>query len=436
MESSAQSAVAVRLEDYEEGFLAGLARLGYASRSREAQRYLLRHLSRWLAMRGLALSELSEEVAGQYAAARRQERSHLRSGRALRPLLGYLRGLGVVPAAAAAVPESAGEVLLARFAAYLAGERGLAAATVSSYLSQVRPFVAAHADAGRWSALRARQVARFAAHSAAGLRPRSAQVRANALRALLGFMWQEGLTASALAGAVGSFAARPARPRPEGSARARRRAAGRRAGQRPGRGAERAGGGVDAAAGAAGRRGRLAAAGGHRLAIRGGERARQGEPPGSDALAGRRRAAAGQVPAPRAPRRDGAPAGVPGPGRSARAADGLCGGKCRRPRAAGAGIRARAPRTGCGTPRHAGSSQPAAGSPRPGSCCATPARRRPLSTPGLTSPRFVPSPGPGRGRYDQRRAARGGPRLPVRAPRPGLPAGRPRVAARGVPGRP
>jgi integrase/recombinase XerD len=207
MERSSQSAVAVRLEEYEEGFLAELARLGYASRSREAQRYLLRHLSRWLAMRGLALSELSEEVAGQYVTARRQERSHLRSERALRPLLGYLRGLGVVPAAAAAVPGDAAEVLLARFAVYLAGERGLAAATVASYLSQVRPFVAAHADAGRWSSLSARQVARFAAHSAAGLRPRSAQVRANALRALLSFMWQEGLTASALAGAVGSFAA-------------------------------------------------------------------------------------------------------------------------------------------------------------------------------------------------------------------------------------
>jgi len=83
MESSAQSAVTVRLEDYEDSFLAGPARLGYASRSREAQRGLVRHLSRWLAMRGLALSELSEEVAGQYAAARRQERSHLRSERAL-----------------------------------------------------------------------------------------------------------------------------------------------------------------------------------------------------------------------------------------------------------------------------------------------------------------------------------------------------------------
>jgi hypothetical protein len=112
-----------------------------------------------------------------------------------------------VPAAEVAVPETAGEKLLARFAAYLADERGLAAATVSSYLFQVRPFVAAHADAGRWSLLTAGQVARFAAHSAAGLRPRSAQVRANALRALLGFMWREGLTGSTLAGAVGFFAA-------------------------------------------------------------------------------------------------------------------------------------------------------------------------------------------------------------------------------------
>src|SRR5260370_7261894 len=172
MEGSAQSAVAVRLEDYEEGFLAGLARLGYVPRSREAQRCLVRHLSRWLATRGLALSELSEEVAGQYAAARRQERSFLRSRRALGPLLGYLRGLGIVPAAEAAVPQTAGEELLARFADYLAGERGLAPATVSSYLSQVRPFVAAHADAARWPPLTASQAPPFPPPTPPRLPPR------------------------------------------------------------------------------------------------------------------------------------------------------------------------------------------------------------------------------------------------------------------------
>src|SRR5208337_3226394 len=141
-----------------------------------------------------------------------------------------------------------------------------------------RPFVAAHADAGRWSSLTARQVARFAAHSSAGLCPRSAQVRANALRALLGFMWQEGLTASGLAGAVGSFAA------PAGTAPPRGLSPGQAgdllAAQRSRRDQERADGGVDAAAGAAGRRGRLAAAGRHRLALGGAECARQGGPPG------------------------------------------------------------------------------------------------------------------------------------------------------------
>ena len=100
------------------------------------------------------------------------------------------------------------------------------------------------------------------------------------------------------------------------------------------------------------------------------------------------------------------------------------------------GSPARVPRTGSGTPRRAGCSQPAAGSPRPGSCYATPAPRRPLSTPGPTSPRFGPSPGPGRGRHDEHRPARSGPRLPVRAPRPGLPPRGPRAAARSVPGRP
>jgi integrase/recombinase XerD len=138
--------VAVRLEDYEEGFLAGLARLGYAPRSREAQRYLVRHLSRWLATRGLALSELSEEVAGQYVAVRRRERSFLRSRRALGPLLGYLRGLGIVPAAEVAVPQTAGEELLARFAAYLAGERGLAPATVPCSTPETRPLGATWDD--------------------------------------------------------------------------------------------------------------------------------------------------------------------------------------------------------------------------------------------------------------------------------------------------
>jgi integrase/recombinase XerD len=107
------------------------------------------------------------------------------------------------------VPHEPVDVLLARFGGWLSRERGLAPATVSSYLYQARPF--AGACAGQLGILTAARVWDLATAGAAGLRPRSAQVRANAVRGLLRFAWLEGLTAVPLAGFVGSFAA-PAGP--------------------------------------------------------------------------------------------------------------------------------------------------------------------------------------------------------------------------------
>jgi site-specific recombinase XerD len=204
MERLPSAAGGLRLEEHAAGFVAELSRLGYSPRTCEAQVALLRHLARWLVERGVPLSELSGEVVGEYVAARRG-RSQLRSGRALEPLLGYLRGLGAVPPAVVAVPEAPVDVLLARFGQWLSGERGLAPATVSSYLCQARPF--ATACAGQLPALTAARVADLVTGQAVGFRPRSAQVRANAVRALLRFLWLEGMTAVPLAGAVGSFAA-------------------------------------------------------------------------------------------------------------------------------------------------------------------------------------------------------------------------------------
>ena len=204
MERLASAEGIPELEQYADGFVAWLGRLGYSPRTCEAQVALLRHLARWLAEQRVPLSGLSGEVAGEYAAARRG-RSKLRSGRALEPLLGYLREFGAVPPAVACVPQEPVDVLLTRFGGWLPGERGLAPATVSSYLYQARPF--AVACAGQLPVLTAARVSALATEGAAGLRPRSAQVRANAVRALLRFAWLEGLTAVPLAGAVGSFAA-------------------------------------------------------------------------------------------------------------------------------------------------------------------------------------------------------------------------------------
>lgn len=112
----------------------------------------------------------------------------------------------VWPVVAAVAPA---EVVAERFARYLSAQRGLAPATVASYLSQVRPFLVAHAASeGGWAALTVRQVAGFVTGRAAGQRPRSAAVGANALRALLRWMWREGMLAEPLAGAVGPVAAR------------------------------------------------------------------------------------------------------------------------------------------------------------------------------------------------------------------------------------
>ena len=147
-------------------------------------------------------------MASEYVAARKG-RVQLRSERALRPALSYLRELGAVPPAADFVPHEPVDVLLARFGGWLSRERGLAPATVSSYLHQARPF--ADACAGQFGGLAASRVSSLAAEGASGLRPRSAQVRANAVRALLRFAWLEGLTTVPLAEFVGSFAA-PAGP--------------------------------------------------------------------------------------------------------------------------------------------------------------------------------------------------------------------------------
>ena len=208
MESSELGQYAEELGQYADGFVAWLGRLGYSPRTCEAQVALLRHLGHWLTDQGLPLSGLTSEVAGGYAAAR-CGRAQLRSERALRPVLSYLRELGAVPPAAPVVPREPVDVLLARFGGWLSRERGLAPATVSSYLHQARPF--ADACAGQFGGLAAARVPSLAAEGASGLRPRSAQVRANAVRALLRFAWPEGLTAVPLAECVGSFAA-PAGP--------------------------------------------------------------------------------------------------------------------------------------------------------------------------------------------------------------------------------
>lgn len=187
----------------------------------------MKHLSSWLESQGQSVGDLTPEVAVQFMAARRLVHSYLRGPRALVPLLDFLRDQGAAPMPTV-VAVALAEVVAERFAQYLSQQRGLATATVCSYVSQVRPFLAEHVgEDGRCGSLTARQVAAFVTGRAVGQRPRSVQVGANALRALLRWRWmqpahQAGLRTAAAPRFPPYFCGQQPHRRPPGGHRRRR----------------------------------------------------------------------------------------------------------------------------------------------------------------------------------------------------------------------
>jgi len=110
-----KSVVVGPLEPYAAGFAAELERQGYVAGVACKQVGLAAHLSRWMAGAGAEPGDLTVQVAERYASARRAAGYvSYRSVHALEPLLGYLRGLGVAPAAEV-LPLTAAEELLVRF---------------------------------------------------------------------------------------------------------------------------------------------------------------------------------------------------------------------------------------------------------------------------------------------------------------------------------
>ena len=193
--------------------------------SARAQLGLAAHLSRWLAAAGLGTMALTAPVAEEYLAARRAAgyTAYL-TPKALAPLLGYLRELGVAPEAEIAVPATQSEALLERYRRYLLAERGLREKVARGYVDSVRPFVASCAAAGgadlRW--LTAGDVTAFLTGESRRLAPKTAQRLATALRSLLRFWHVEGLISGPLDRVVPKVAnRRPGLPRPLDQAQVR-----------------------------------------------------------------------------------------------------------------------------------------------------------------------------------------------------------------------
>jgi site-specific recombinase XerD len=171
------------------------------------------HLSRWLVDRGLDGHGLTSSVVEEFLRARRVAgyRQWL-SARGIAPLLDHLREVGIAPVCSPAVADSAVEVLLGAYRAYLVEERGLAASTVRNYVDVARQFVSEYCASGRRDlcGLTAAQVSEFVL---AGCRTRcvgSAAILVVGMRALLRYLHLAGVTETGLAGAVPSAASWPA----------------------------------------------------------------------------------------------------------------------------------------------------------------------------------------------------------------------------------
>lgn len=193
------------LEPYRAGFEAALADVGYAPLSAANQVRLMRHLSIWLAERGLTASNLVPAAVREYLADRRAEGyTCWLSLRGLTPLLTYLGGLGVV--AAPVAPTSTGPLddLIERYRRYLVTERGLAASTVRYYVADARVFLADWVDAcgSRLGEMSAAQVTTFVVRQCTDRSVGSAKILVTVVRSVLRFLLLDGSVSVDLSGAV------------------------------------------------------------------------------------------------------------------------------------------------------------------------------------------------------------------------------------------
>jgi integrase/recombinase XerD len=174
----------------------------------EDQVWLMAHLSRWLDEQGIEPAAFTAEAAQRFRRARRERYSHLTGSRALRALLGYLRGLGFVPEPVAS--ESPAEAVITAYREYLLGERGLVVGSVVLRARVARLFLDELCDPieAALAQLRPGDVTRFVvAQCGDGRRGTAwASTLVSGLRSLLVFLHLTGRVPVPLVAAVPSVA--------------------------------------------------------------------------------------------------------------------------------------------------------------------------------------------------------------------------------------
>jgi len=186
-------------------FAEDLRRQGYAPRTISEQQRLLRDLSDWLERRQLTAGDLSLRQVDRFLSDRRSAgAARHKTGKALSPILGYLRGLGLVPAAEAPVEDGPAGEILNRYRQFLTTERGLVPVTALGYVHRLRPFLDRRlsADGLELGSLTPADVTSFVVAWCPHLNSGVAKLTVTALRSFLGFLHLDGVTERSLVHAV------------------------------------------------------------------------------------------------------------------------------------------------------------------------------------------------------------------------------------------
>lgn len=190
---------------FADGFHVELGAQGYAPYGVQFQLQLLAHLSRWMQAQGVDVGELSPVIVERFLAERRGQYASGISLKGLRPLLGYLDGLGLLPVAEESARAPIDE-LLDRFCGFLREERGLVAGSIALYERIARRFLAQYPEplADALAQLTGAEINAFVLGEVARVRPRTVETVVCALRALLRFLHVQGWIARPLASVVPS----------------------------------------------------------------------------------------------------------------------------------------------------------------------------------------------------------------------------------------
>ena len=130
------------LAPHADKFRAALDARGFSPWSQMFYLHLLADVSRWLDQHGLDASGLTDANASAFRQDRRSRgRARFRGTHGLALLVSYLRDAGAAPQPASAESGDEAGVLVAEFAGYLAGERGLRPQTINLYSDAARRFL-------------------------------------------------------------------------------------------------------------------------------------------------------------------------------------------------------------------------------------------------------------------------------------------------------